>query len=243
MCKEMVYRGQSSPTHKVNTGSKKVGKGVRRPISGTGSRSQQTTVFSLFVGFVTIATLSYFYSFYAFSITTRDEQLFVGAFYTDQVWNPTGSVAVAQRQKSPLVVLRPSRNQPAPKNRSIVLIHVGKTGGMTIRQNLAHSCSLVDLPGTPRKQDRLRQKCRDRMNANNTGLSLQTQAVFHNKDYNSTAVKEATTFVITLRNPIDRFHSVYRFSHPQVMYCPKKQGSISQLQKALNPFVYCFPEL
>lgn len=76
--------------------------------------------------------------------------------------------------------------------RSIALVHVGKAGGMTIRYNLA----------------------RDKKYNSGQKLAVHTHSVFHMWDKNDTAMEEATTFVITLRNPIERVISSYRFSHP-----------------------------
>ena len=243
MCKQdLVYRGQSAPTPEQTTRRKHGVRRVRRRsvsvMNECGSRGQRPVLFYIFVAMAALASLSCFTTFYAFSIVTSDETRFVGVFAPDHFLLQALLADVGITQRQPSALHRPSQHQPTPGNRSIVLIHVGKTGGLTIRQNLAHSCSLVDLPTTAKKQDRIRQKCRERMNANNTGLSLQTHAVFHNKDYNSTAVKEATTFVITLRNPIDRIHSVYRYSHPQVMHDLRSPLPISDHVKVLNSCRY-----
>jgi hypothetical protein len=83
------------------------------------------------LGAVTLVTLS---SLRSFSNAAKNEH-----FSSDgPLWIPPSVVSVNQRQQSSLMI-RLRQSQPVPKTRSIVLVHVGKSGGMTIMQSLALS--------------------------------------------------------------------------------------------------------
>ena len=101
------------------------------------------------------------------------------------------------------------------KNRSIVLIHVGKAGGSSIRETLLPDClSNNTLPNQTQEEIKHWKKCIAAINAGQA-LSLYTnKRVFHMWDKNETEMEQATTFVMTLRNPVDRMVSTYRYHHP-----------------------------
>lgn len=106
--------------------------------------------------------------------------------------------AVAEESPAPLIVTE--------ENRSIVLVHVGKAGGTTIRNNI------VDLNcyrASPEKRG-----C-TRYYRNNLTLPVQTLGVFHMWHVNEAELREATSFLVTLRNPVDRVISAYRYGHPK----------------------------
>jgi hypothetical protein len=106
----------------------------------------------------------------------------------------------------------------ATKHRIITLVHVGKAGGSTIRNNLApKECKDMHTWDNPKtkKEIWLKERC---LHFEEIGqkLSLQTRNVFHLWGYNETAVKESTSFIVTLRNPVDRIISGKHSSHTRV---------------------------
>ncbi|CAB9519438.1 expressed unknown protein [Seminavis robusta] len=101
----------------------------------------------------------------------------------------------------------------ADAERKIVLVHVGKAGGMSIRANLAANCKAREFKGTKTEQRIELDKCLNHYKPHQK-LSGQTRDIFHVWDLNQTAMDEATSLVVTLRNPVDRIISAYRYSHP-----------------------------
>ena len=84
-------------------------------------------------------------------------------------------------------------------------------GGTTKKYN-------VTVNGPPQ------EKCiRQRFNATQA-LARQTRFVFHMWDYNEEIAANATTFLVTLRNPVDRLISNYRYSHPANCVPTERKG-------------------
>ena len=103
------------------------------------------------------------------------------------------------------------------KDRIITLVHVGKAGGVSLRRVTVIYCKLFfrkKIWASTRKE-RI-QNCIHKHfpDPPNTILSHQTQHYFHIEEYNDTEIAQSTSFLITLRNPIDRIISTYRYSHP-----------------------------
>lgn len=105
-----------------------------------------------------------------------------------------------------------TRQEPSPnpaKKRQIFFVHVGKTGGETIRGIFKSACKY-------RLNRQRRGNCyRFFENHNKTGLSLQTFGFIHCKDVApQNGPKEATTFLWSIRNPMDRISSWFDYSNP-----------------------------
>ena len=109
---------------------------------------------------------------------------------------------------------------PTGHNRSIILIHVGKAGGSSLRTNsfLRPGCLPLLKKGRETiSSDKERMEWDNCFLLYNKGqkISMFTEKrVFHMFDKNATEMKHATTFLVTLRNPVDRLISAFRFSHP-----------------------------
>lgn len=102
------------------------------------------------------------------------------------------------------------------KDRIISLIHIGKAGGVSLRRLTVIHCKLFfrhkRWDGT--RQENI-QKCIEKHFPDPQAvLSHQTQYYFHIEEYNTTQLEQSTSFLMTLRNPVDRIISTYRYSHP-----------------------------
>ncbi|CAB9497396.1 expressed unknown protein [Seminavis robusta] len=116
-------------------------------------------------------------------------------------------------------------NQPQPiihaegTNRSILLIHVGKAAGSTLRRATKVLCKSFKDPRNPQKV--LHRSCCGKNTLDQRTVPLTgklIQDVYHMWAYNDTIFPRVTTYLITVRNPIDRIISTYRYSHPD--NCP-----------------------
>jgi Sulfotransferase family len=119
-------------------------------------------------------------------------------------------------------------DEPPPKRR-ILFVHVGKTGGETLKAQLQVSCKT-------RKNPTIRSACQERFQnaaaaaaATTTTTSLvseQTVGYFHITTlYPRNAIPLATDFLFTLRNPISRVVSWYAYNHPKS--CDRARDDLS----------------
>mgnify|MGYP005852073645 CR=1 FL=1 len=107
------------------------------------------------------------------------------------------------------------------KPRRMAVVHIGKAGGMTLRWATGCSCykrfTAQEIPGCFQKKFK---------NFNNT-FGYETRSFMHmrggvlGRDHGIDG-KRLTSYVVTLRNPIDRLVSAYRFNHPES--CSKEMG-------------------
>jgi len=128
--------------------------------------------------------------------------------------NIRASILVAEPEKldfqPPQTVSIPSfapNNVTSPR---IVLIHIGKTGGESIRHSLRITCR-------QRRNPEERLKCRQQMSDHSeSALSLHTVGTLHcQQAFPSGILNEADTFLFTLRSPLSRIVSWFRYTHPQ----------------------------
>lgn len=91
----------------------------------------------------------------------------------------------------------------------IFFVHVGKTGGETLRQTLKKACLM-------RKNPFHQEKCRDSFaNTTETALSKHTIGMMHcNEAVPKRGLDRATTMLWTLRNPVTRVMSFFRYMNP-----------------------------
>jgi hypothetical protein len=94
----------------------------------------------------------------------------------------------------------------------ILFVHIGKTGGETIRNLLPVACQM-------RKKKTLLRSCTERFQMNlalnSTPLSQQTIGTIHcDLTVPRKSLKKATALIVSVRNPIDRVISWYRYIHP-----------------------------
>jgi hypothetical protein len=138
-----------------------------------------------------------------------------------------------------------------PTKRRILFVHIGKTGGETLKAQLQVSCKT-------RKNPTIRSACQERFqnaaaaaaattSANESRsqhsesipttttslVSEQTVGYFHiNTLYPRNAIPLATDYLFTLRNPISRVVSWYAYNHPKS--CDRARDDLSpscQLQE------------
>ena len=98
------------------------------------------------------------------------------------------------------------------RDRQIAFVHVGKSGGLTVRRVTSLICRL-SVKG--RNQTELELlPCLMRNFQPNATLSRQVKYYFHMHAHHPHELEQATDFLFVLRNPIDRVISSYRYSHP-----------------------------
>jgi hypothetical protein len=91
----------------------------------------------------------------------------------------------------------------------VYFMHVGKTGGETVRQILKYACRLRGNPTHRKVCLQFFQQHKE------TELSRHTKGIMHAGRQNpKQGMARATTFLWTLRNPIERVISSYRYMHP-----------------------------
>ena len=114
------------------------------------------------------------------------------------------------------------------KERKIAFVHIGKAGGMTVRRSTALLCL---LPRFKSDQTGNEQRCLQKyFDPSDNKLSLQTRTYFHLWGYNEEQMQNATTFLVPLRNPVDRIISTFKYSHPENCH----NGTI--LSKVIRPW-------
>ena len=84
---------------------------------------------------------------------------------------------------------------------------------MTIRRTLPIPCESRAFKGDEREQLAALEKCQEHVRT--LKLASQIRSTFHMWDYNTTHLEQATSYIVTLRNPVDRIISTYRYNHPQ----------------------------
>ncbi|CAB9504913.1 expressed unknown protein [Seminavis robusta] len=105
---------------------------------------------------------------------------------------------------------------PTIKERIITFVHVGKAGGMSLRDKLSLICRLpLDHGQTPNEI----RRCIDKKHPNKRDLlGRQTQYYFHMWSYRQSYFRKSTSFLFVLRSPVDRVLSAYRYAHPANCY-------------------------
>ena len=103
-----------------------------------------------------------------------------------------------------------------PKDRIITLVHIGKAGGVSLRRLTVIYCKLFfrNKRWADTRVERIRTCIEKHFPDRQAVLSHQTQHYFHIEEYRTEELEESTSFLVTLRNPVDRIISTYRYSHP-----------------------------
>ena len=110
-----------------------------------------------------------------------------------------------------------------------LLVHLGRTGGMSIRQQTAAGC--LDEEDLDKRRKCFRQY-------DGTKLASQTKQVLHFDSINPhdfDVVEKASRFLVTMRNPLDRAMAAYRAAHPEISGIPPQHHHADFL------FTTCFP--
>jgi Sulfotransferase family len=136
----------------------------------------------------------------------------------------------------------PALPKPRPPSRdhSLIYVHVGKTGGITLDKVLQSNCMWYYGKSA-------REKCLQKLNHQNSSsskLSELTRATLHfgpRRDY-TVWIQNATLFLMTLRNPIARALSAYNFDHPDNQD-PSRYSEKGLPEDARRFYVECFPTI
>jgi hypothetical protein len=127
-----------------------------------------------------------------------------------QGWRP---VLKTNESKAVKVIVSPfmnrSRAQQRQQHKRVFLIHVGKTGGETVRHTLKITCRM-------RKNEFHQQACWDAFNGTQESeLSKHTVGTMHcDLILPKKGMDRATTLLWTIRNPLTRIISWFRYLNP-----------------------------
>jgi len=130
----------------------------------------------------------------------------------------------------------------AGRNQTILFVHVGKTGGETIQWRIKLSCKL-------RRSKLLKEECFQHFEGEEeSALSKATIGYLHcNKLKPTKSLANATAFMFSLRNPIDRIVSWFQYMHPDNCV-PNRPSGACNLKKdnsawGVNFYHTCFPDV
>lgn len=119
------------------------------------------------------------------------------------------------------------------KERKIILIHVGHSGGTPLRLATASHCWDASA-----QEDQV-SNCLNQY-SHEQKFAVQTRDVFYYgsllNSKNDSPFETATSFAITIRNPIDRVIDAYRSSHPANCH-----GAARCTNDKHELFAFCFP--
>jgi hypothetical protein len=94
------------------------------------------------------------------------------------------------------------------QNQTFVFVHVGKTGGETIKWRLRVICNL-------RASKRKKAQCYEQFAQEESQLSKQTIGYMHcNALRPRLSIFNATSFLVSIRDPVDRVVSWFQYMHP-----------------------------
>jgi Sulfotransferase family len=154
----------------------------------------------------------------------------------DDLLSSSSSSVVRHFDQSPPEVLL-----GAGRKDRLVFVHVGKAAGETIVWRIKLSCTL-------RKNKFLKEECARQFQGEESSLSKATVGILHcDKLRPRFSIKNATTFLYSLRNPIDRIVSWYQYMHPENCFADRPSAACN-LKQATNPwgvnfYSTCFPDV
>lgn len=173
----------------------------------------------------------------------------------------------SSRSSKPRQITKGDSWQRFQENRSLALIHIGKAGGLTLRAMTSLKCR---LPRDQATDESIRNCLSDSFGSTDESanpLTLQTKHYAHMNSIPHKELEQATSWLLSLRNPVERVISAYRYSHPancqdKLMQAnstkgctnryilrqstlssrPKRRNQIKMEQQLSKLFVECFPE-
>lgn len=98
------------------------------------------------------------------------------------------------------------------EKRKIAFVHVGKTGGTTLMDMIAATCYRYD--GLCTRNEDIKEE---------TEISKQVQDYYHTRKPDA---ENFTSFMVTIRDPIDRIVSWFLYQHPENEMYPSLQESL-----------------
>ena len=147
-------------------------------------------------------------------------------------WKPT-SLESWDETTTPTTTVASSYRLQQHINRDIGFVHVGKTGGATLSQLIRRAC--LTREGCRKHAQRL-----DALLAEKSEESIVSQQVTRYYHQRAVATTRHTSFLVTLRDPLDRAASWYIFRHPQ-------NGGRLDVAATRNPVLLrlfdCYPTL
>mmetsp|Transcript_8814 Transcript_8814/g.21099 ORF Transcript_8814/g.21099 Transcript_8814/m.21099 type:complete len:404 (+) Transcript_8814:175-1386(+) len=125
---------------------------------------------------------------------------------------------------------------------AMIFVHVGKTGGETIKWRLQVIC---ELRGSKRKKAR----CKEQFSLGESLLSRRVIGYTHcGSQRPRKSMESATSFLVSIRDPIDRLVSWFQYMHP--LNCsPERPSGACNLKKdtsstwGVDFFQTCFPTM
>ena len=115
--------------------------------------------------------------------------------------------------------------------RQFLFMHVGKTGGKTLRTILHMSCSI-------KGNKNARKECAQNFkNTTESEFSKHVRGIVHYKDHWGVSIEQATDVLFSIREPIGRFESWFGHRNPfHCKKCTEKRLAIMKAQKNPNAF-------
>lgn len=130
------------------------------------------------------------------------------------------------------------RRNNTPTTRSIVYVHIGKTGGEWIKTQLSIICKT-------RKNPIVKRSCLDSFqgpNVASTKISSQTVGYLHTINmYPRNLHALATHYLFSVRHPLTRLISWYVYNHPQSCDPRENNSPACQTSDWKRQFFKCFP--
>lgn len=99
-------------------------------------------------------------------------------------------------------------------NRTIAVIHVGHTGGRPLMELCPRVSCKARFAETSDQAQACIQQSQKRNATSLSPLALQAKHYFHLGDIQRMELKQSTSFLMTLRNPVDRMLAIFADSHP-----------------------------
>mmetsp|Transcript_14446 Transcript_14446/g.34958 ORF Transcript_14446/g.34958 Transcript_14446/m.34958 type:complete len:451 (+) Transcript_14446:114-1466(+) len=117
--------------------------------------------------------------------------------------------------------------------RRVLFVHIGKTGGETIRQTLRVACHMRQNPNL---QESCLAKFKNDPSLGKTPLNQKTIGTIHCLlMVPANALSKASTLLVSVRNPIERVISWFRYLHPaNCNSLVDKQSTACNVKKALR---------
>ncbi|CAJ1939211.1 unnamed protein product [Cylindrotheca closterium] len=145
----------------------------------------------------------------------------------------TASRASSATLSHSLISSTPHQKLDRTKPRRVLFVHIGKTGGETIRQTLRVACRMRQNPSL---QESCLQKFKNDPSLGKTPLNQQTIGTIHCLlMVPANALSKASTLLVSVRNPIERVISWFRYLHPgNCNPLVDKQSTACNVKKALR---------
>eukprot|EP00581_Thalassiosira_minuscula_P018114 CAMPEP_0183713732 /NCGR_PEP_ID=MMETSP0737-20130205/8495_1 /TAXON_ID=385413 /ORGANISM="Thalassiosira miniscula, Strain CCMP1093" /LENGTH=232 /DNA_ID=CAMNT_0025942559 /DNA_START=25 /DNA_END=720 /DNA_ORIENTATION=- len=148
--------------------------------------------------------------------------------------NTTTTIAVIPPPPS---IHDPNNNNNKQQRRKIVFLHIGKTGGTTLRETILHYGCTIKANRNNRQTCEQNWKIR---NQTQSALSKSTTGILHFEKHWGTPLSDATDVLFPIREPVSRLESWYAFQRHS-----ERRG---KLYRTKGTFAYqfwnmCFPTM